>query len=159
MKWFPLHIIIKDLSFMMFYFVIMKYNLTNETYLPETISNFPGAPKMTLTDMIGASLFYNIIPLAISLVTYYPIVYLTRKLFKTRNMLLLITTGFFLTLTTPTIYLDLSEWKHNDYYLKTAEIIAWSLCFVSSIIIYYLLNNSDINESKFETITTTELNK
>jgi len=45
-----IHIAIKDLSFMIFYFVIMKFNLTNETYLPETISNFPGAPKMTFGD-------------------------------------------------------------------------------------------------------------
>ena len=89
----------------------MKYNLTNETYLPETISNFPGAPEMTLTNMLGASLFYNTIPLALSFVTYYPIVYLTRKLFKTRNSLSLIMAGFFLTLTTPTIYFALSEWK------------------------------------------------
>jgi hypothetical protein len=137
----------------------MKYNLTNETYLPETISNFPGAPDMTLTSMLGSSLFYNIIPLLLSLATYFPIVYLTRKLFKTSYSLSLITTGFVLTLTTPTIYLALSEWKHNDYYLKTAEIIAWTLCFVSSIITYYLLNNSDTKSDKYDSITTSEKNK
>ncbi|MBL0031010.1 MAG: hypothetical protein IPP27_02105 [Bacteroidetes bacterium] len=142
MKWFPFHIIIKDLSFMMFHFVIMKYNLTNETYLPETISAFPGAPDMSLFDMIGVSLFYNILPLVLSLVTYYPIVYFTRKLFITGNSFAVITTGILLTLTTPTIYLALSGWKHND--LKTAEIIAWSLCFISSISTYYLLNKSVI---------------
>lgn len=143
---------------MMFYLIILKYNLTNETYLPETISNFPGAPEMTLTNMLGVSLFYNTIPLALSFVTYYPIVYLTRKLFKTRNSLSLIMAGFFLTLTTPTIYFALSEWNHNDYYLKTAEVIAWSLCFVSSIITYYLLNKSDINSDKFEPIKAIEMN-
>ncbi len=37
---------------MIFYFVIMKYNLTNETYLPKTISNFPGAINMTFQNMI-----------------------------------------------------------------------------------------------------------
>lgn len=141
---------------MMFYFVIMKYNLTNETYLPETISNFPGAPEMTLISMIGATLFYNIIPLVLSLLTYYPIVYLSKKLFKTTNPLSLTIAGFFLTLTTPIIYLALSEWKHNDYYLKTAEMIAWSLCFISSIITYYLLNKSDIHSGKLETVITNE---
>ena len=158
MKWFPLHIAIKDLSFMMFYFVIMKYNLTNETYLPETISNFPGAPEMTLTSMISASLFYNIIPLLLSFSTYYAIVYLTRKLFKTRNLLTLITTGFFLTITTPTIYLALNDWKHNNYFVKAAEVIAWTLCFVSSIIAYYLLNKSAIKSDKTETLLSTENN-
>jgi hypothetical protein len=108
--------------------------------------------------MLGVSLFYNTIPLALSFVTYYPIVYLTRKLFKTRNSLSLIMAGFFLTLTTPTIYFALSEWNHNDYYLKTAEVIAWSLCFVSSIITYYLLNKSDINSDKFEPIKAIEKN-
>jgi len=56
MKWFPIHIVIKDLSFMIFYFLIMKYDLTNETYLPDTIYNFPGAPKMTFGNMISASI-------------------------------------------------------------------------------------------------------
>ena len=148
MKWFPLHIAIKDLSFMMFYFVIMKYNLTNETYLPETISNFPGAPKMTFGNMISASLFYNIIPLIASFLLYYPIVYLTKKLSAKKNVLSLILTGFTLTATTPILYFAFSEWKHNDYYLKTAEIIAWSLCFIVSIMTYILLNK---NEKKHQT--------
>lgn len=143
MKWFPLHIAIKDLSFMMFYFVIMKYNLTNETYLPETISNFPGAPKMTFGNMISASLFYNIIPLIASFLLYYPIVYLTKKLFAKKSVLSLILTGFTLTATTPILYFAFSEWKHNDYYLKTAEIIAWSLCFIVSIMTYVLLNKNE----------------
>jgi len=143
MRGFPIHIAIKDLSFMIFYFVIMKYNLTNETYLPETISNFPRAPKMTFGDMISASLFYNIIPLVASFVLYYPIVYSVEKLIKRKNILSLITTGFILTITTPIIYFIFSEGKHNDYYLKTAEIIAWTLCFTFSILTYIGLNKSD----------------
>ncbi len=143
MKWFPLHIAIKDLSFMMFYFVIMKYNLTNETYLPETISNFPGATDMTLGNMIAASLFYNIIPLITSFILYYPIVYLTKILFKKQSVFTLLITGFILTLTTPILYLAMSNWKHNDYYLKNAEIIAWSLCFIVSILTYYSLNQAE----------------
>ena len=143
MRWFLIHIAIKDLSFMIFYFVIMKYNLTNETYLPETISNFPGAPKMTFGDMISASLFYNIIPLMTSFALYYLIVYSVKKLIKKKNILSLITTGLILTITTPIIYFLVSEGKHNDYYLKTAEIIAWTLCFTFSLLTYIGLNKSD----------------
>lgn len=138
MKLFLIHIPIKDLSFMIFYFVIMKYNLTNETYLPETISNFPGAPKMTFGNMISASLFYNIIPLLISFVLYYPIVYLMRKLFKAKSTLSLTVTAFILTSTTPILYLLFSNLSLND--LKTAEIIAWILCFILSILTYIALN-------------------
>lgn len=144
MRWFPIHILIKDLSFMILYFVIMKYNLTSETYLPETIRYFPGAPDMTFVNMIGASLFYNIIPLLVSLVTYYFIVSLMRKLFKKVSSLSLITTGFVLTLTTPLLYFALSGWKHNDYYLIKAEVIAWVLCFVISIVSYYQFNKSTL---------------
>jgi len=127
---------------MIFYFIIMKYNLTNETYLPKTISNFPGAPNMTVGNMIGASLFYNIIPLLVSFLLYYPIVFSIRKVFKRKSIISLVVIGSLLTITTPLIYFALSEWKHNDYYLKTAEIIAWSLCFTLSILTYIILNRS-----------------
>jgi len=147
MKLFPIHIVVKDLSFMIFYFILMKYNLTNETYLPEMISNFPGAPKMTLWDMLCASLIFNIFPLVLSFATYYPIVYLVNKMFKTKNTLSLLLTGLFLTLTTPIMYLALHGWKHNDYYMKKAEIIAWALCFVSSVTTYYLLNKSKLKSN------------
>lgn len=129
---------------MIFYFILMKYNLTNETYLPETVSNFPGAPEMTLWDMLCASLIFNIFPLILSFVAYYPIVYLVNKVIKSKNSFSLILTGFLLTLTTPILYWGLTGWKHNDYYIKTAEIIAWALCFVSSITTYYLLNKSKL---------------
>ena len=128
---------------MMFYFLIMKYDFTNETYLPETISNFPGAPKMTFGDMISASLFYNIIPLLASFLLYYPIVYSAKKFFKQKSILSLMLTGFILTATTPIIYFAFSELKHNDYYLKSAEIIAWTLCFIISIMTYFLLNKNE----------------
>lgn len=128
---------------MIFYFVIMKYDMTNETYLPETISSFPGAPKMTFGNMISASLFYNIIPLAASFLLYYPIVYLSKMLFKEKTILSLTLTGFTLTATTPILYFAFSEGKHNDYYLKTAEIIAWTLCFIVSILTYVLLNKKE----------------
>ena len=133
---------------MVFYFVIMKYDLTSETYLPETISNFPGAPKITFGNMISASLFYNIIPLTASFLLYYPIVSLGKKLFKKKTILSLILIGVTLTATTPILYFAFSEWEHNDYYLKTAEIISWTLCFIVSILTYFLFNK---NERKHQT--------
>lgn len=150
MKWFPVHILIKDLSFMVFYFILMKYNLTNETYLPQTIKSFPGAADMTFVNMVAVSMFYNIIPCMISFATYYLIVSIFRNIFKKSSPLSLIAIGFFLTLTTPITYLAFSNWKHNDYYLIKAEIIAWTLCFVVSIFSYYLLNKRSLKQSALE---------
>ncbi len=138
-KFFPIHILIKDLSFMMFYFVIMKYNLTKETYLPDTISNFPGAPDANLIDMISVSFFYSLIPLVLSFILYYPIVSFIKSLIDEIKIKLFVT-GFTLTLVTPIFYLIMSDWKHNDYYQLKAESIAWILCFITSISFYYLVN-------------------
>ncbi len=140
----PIHILVKDLSFMMFYFVIMKYNLTNETYLPETISDFSEASDMGFWNMISASLFYNIIPMIVSLILYLPIVYGLKKLIAKRNLRLILT-GFVLTTTTPILYLILSNWRHNDYYQTKAEFIAWTLCFITSILFYYFVNKKAKN--------------
>lgn len=144
---FPIHIAIKDLSFMIFYFVIMKYNLTNETYLPETISNFPGSPNMSLWNMFSVTIFYNWIPIIISLILYYPIVYGFKKLITQKNLRLILT-GFVLSLSTPIFYLIMSNWKHNEYYQVTAEVIAWTLCFVTSIGFYYGVNKRSENISE-----------
>jgi hypothetical protein len=144
MRYAPFHILIKDLSFMIFYFIIMKYNITNETYLPQTINCMPGASTVRFIEIICASLFYNIIPLIISSFTYFPIVYLLRNMFKTKSVLSLIITGTILTLTTPFLYVIMNGWKHNDYYQKTAEMIAWLLCFFVSICTYYFLNRKNM---------------
>lgn len=143
MRWFLIHIAIKDLSFLLFYFVIMKYNLTNETFLPETMSSFPAAPTMSLGNIISATLFYNIIPIITSLILYYPIVYLTNKLFKSKRVLRLIFTAISLTSTTPILYYLFIDWSQNDHYIYNAEIIAWLLCFLVSIITYVKLNRNE----------------
>lgn len=143
-RFFPVHIVIKDLSFMIIYFLIMKFNLTNETYLPETIRNFPGAPNMNLWNMITASLFYNFIPLFISLILYFPIVYGIKKLMLPIK-LRLIGTAFALTLTTPILYIIFNGYKHNDYYQLWAETIAWTLCFLFSMGFYYFVNNRKLH--------------
>ena len=77
----------------------MRFNLTGETFLPEMIRNFPEASKMTLADMIAASLFYNIIPIAVSFVTYFIIYFSIKKLFGKTTTASLLVTGFILTLT------------------------------------------------------------
>ncbi|MFD2720403.1 hypothetical protein ACFST9_16880 [Hymenobacter monticola] len=43
----------------------MKYNLTNETYTSDMMSSFPAAPRMTVMDMLGASLYITFFPLLI----------------------------------------------------------------------------------------------
>ncbi len=80
---------------MLFYFVLMKYNLTYESHLTEVVGDFPGATEITWEVIISASLFYNIVPLLVSLILYYPIVYVVRKLVKQTNLFALITTAFF----------------------------------------------------------------
>jgi len=143
MRFFPLHILIKDLSFFMIYFIIMKYNLTNETYLHETIQDFPSAPNMTFFDMIVASIYVNLMPLVFSMISYFPIVFILKKIIPKLIVPRLILTGFLLTCTTPLIYLWANGWQHNDYYFKKAEIIAWVLTFLISIIVYFLFNKKE----------------
>lgn len=153
-KLFPIHIAIKDLSFMIIYFIIMKYNLTNESELTQVLKNSPNISNWSLWSIIESSIFYNLTTLILSSITYFPIVYLFKKLISENHKLRLIITGIILTTTTPIYYLTLKNWKHNDYYLPNAELIAWILCFALSIGIYYLLNirNTKLTELENENI-------
>ncbi len=156
MKYFAIHIFLKDLSFMIIYFILMKYNVTNETFLPKTLSNFPGAPTMTIWDMISAALFYNIIPLIISFISYFFIVKLFDFLCPDKTKTRILVTGLALTLTTPLLYFVMSNYHHNDYYLLKAESIAWAITFLISIMAYYFFNRKQIaDDCKFALITTT----
>ena len=152
MRLFLIHIIVKDLSFMLFYFVLMRYNLTNETHLTEVMGDFPGATEMTWEVMLRSSWIYNIIPLVVSLILYYPIVYVVRKLVKPTNLLSLTITGFFLTLTTPILYVAFAIYKPFDNQVNLAESISWTLCFVCSISLYIMLNKGTINSNKLTQI-------
>src|SRR5690606_26938073 len=138
MKLFPIHILIKDCSFFIFYLILMKYNLTNESYLPETVSDFPGAPKMTFGNIISATLFYNWIPIIISIIIYYPIVLLVRKVLPIENIKQILIIGILLSLTTPLIYIFGYNVDLNT--MKKAEIISWIITFILSISTYYFLN-------------------
>lgn len=138
MRWFPLHIIIKDVSFLMIYLLIMKFNLTNETFLPETIKNFPGAANVSIVDMLMVALFYNFIPIIISCILYYPIVLLGRKVFNTKNNFQILSTAFLLSITTPIFYIF--GYKIELDTMKKAEVVSWILTFVISISTYYLFN-------------------
>jgi hypothetical protein len=73
-------VLAKDLSIFVFYFILLKYNLTNETYSYEMVSNFPGAPEMTIPGMLGAALYITFLPLIIDLY-----VILRIRKFITRN--------------------------------------------------------------------------
>ncbi|MBK0404716.1 hypothetical protein I5M27_17105 [Adhaeribacter sp. BT258] len=121
----------------------MKYNITNETYLPDTIRYFPAAPELIFIEMIGGAFFYNMFPLTVSIITYFPIVFFTNKLIKKERRVRLIITGFLLTSTTPLFYFAINNWKHNDYYQKTTEGLAWIVCFALSMIFYYKSNKKD----------------
>jgi len=139
-RFFPIHILLKDLSFMIIYWLLIKYifteinlsNVTNET---------------TFGDMISGAIYYNIVTVFISLILYFPIVLGIKKL-VIKKEIKLIFTGFILTFTTPIFYLFMTNWKHNDYYELKPELIAWILCFIISIGFYYLVNNK--SEIKIE---------
>lgn len=143
MRLFPLHILIKDCSYLMFYFVILRFNLTGETYLPGMLSSFPEASNMTFAEMVGASLFYSILPLFVSFATYFIIYFLINKLFGQRSTASLLLTGFLLTLTTPLLYIMMEGYTPFRY---QAEVWAWALCFLFSISTYYCLNRSEKQE-------------
>tara|TARA_B100000378_G_C17806622_1_gene329303 strand:- start:72 stop:449 length:378 start_codon:yes stop_codon:yes gene_type:complete len=118
----------------------MKYNLTNETALADALKNHPNITSWSFVSIIQGSIFYNLTTLIVSLVTYFPIVYLMKRLIDKNHTIKIILTGFILTATTPIYYLFVNDWKYNDYYLPNAELIAWILCFISSIGFYYLAN-------------------
>ncbi|PZE15557.1 hypothetical protein DNU06_17475 [Putridiphycobacter roseus] len=119
----------------------MKYNLTNESYHPDNISNMPNLASSSFWSIISASLYYNIVSIIISLVLYFPIVAGFKKLIS-KSIPRRILTGFVLTLTTPILHLISSDFKHNDYYQRSAELSAWILCFLISMTFYYIANMS-----------------
>ena len=132
-RFFPIHILIKDLSFMIIYWLLLKYIFT-EIKLPNNTA------ETNFGDIISGALYYNIVPLILSLILYFPIVYGIKKI-KLRKEIKLILTGFALTLTNPILHLVSTDWKHNNYYEFKPELIAWILCFTLSIGFYYLANN------------------
>ena len=118
---------------MIIYWLLLKYRFT-EIELPNNTA------ESNFGEIISGALYYNIVPLILSLILYFPIVYGIKKI-KLRKELELILTGFVLTLTNPILHLISTNWKHNDYYEFKPELIAWVLCFTLSIEFYYLTNS------------------
>ena len=145
MKLFAIHILIKDLSSLLAYLVILKFNLTNETYLPEMVSIFPGAPNMTIGDIITGALILSTLPLMASLLTYYPIYLGIKKLFGQTTIMTLLATATLLTLTTPLLYLIMGGTIPLKF---NAQIISWILCFVLSLTSYLLFNRGELKHQK-----------
>ena len=81
----------------------MKFNLTNETFLPESVRNFPGASRVKFSDLIMVTIFYNCIPVIVSFILYYPIVLFGRTLFKKQDFKQTLFIAFLLSITTPLI--------------------------------------------------------
>lgn len=138
LKLFPIHIILKDLSFIIFYWLLVKYVFNNSAQA------YPNA-ESSFSNILFGALYYNIATLILSCVLYLPIVYLIKKL-KFRINLQLILTGLILTSTTPVFYMYLQNWKHNNYYQSQPEYIAWFLCFIASTSFYYLVNKPTLKK-------------
>ncbi len=143
MRLFPIHIYIKDCSYLLFYFAILRFNLTGETYLPDMARYFPAAPNLTISEVLAASLFYNIIPLLVSFVTYFFIYFGVQKLFSKTTNLSLLLTGFVLTLTTPIVYILLGGFNP---FTNKASGLALVLWFIASIATYYWFNKRDVEK-------------
>ncbi|MCG9900927.1 MAG: hypothetical protein MH132_13065 [Hydrotalea sp.] len=118
----------------------MRFNITGETFLPEMVSSFPGAPDLTLGDMLAAAFFYNIIPLVTSFITYLFLYFGIQKIFGRTTTISIIVTGFVLTMTTPLVYILSDSYKPFQY---KADVWAWVLCFTFSMTTYFLLNKSE----------------
>ena len=147
MKYFPIHILFKDFSFLMSYFLIMKYNLTGETFLPKTQRNFPGATSANFFDMLLATLFYFWPAIIISFLSYYYIYLLSKKIFATTTIISKLVTAVLLSLSTPILFLYMSNWKWNNYYEYNAGIISWILYFTISVSLYIFLNRNSKNNN------------
>ena len=105
----------------------MKFDLTNETFLPETIREFPGATDSTFGNIISASFFYNWIPILVSFILYYPLVLIGSKIIAKKSTSQLLLIGLLLSLSTPLIYIF--GYKIDIESMKNAEIISWILTF------------------------------
>ncbi|MFT3919761.1 hypothetical protein [Cloacibacterium sp.] len=117
----------------------MKYNLTNETFLPSMISNFPSATKVSFFNMILGSLLYSLPALLLSLIIYFPIFWVFNKVIK-NQIIRLIVTGFVLTLTTPLLYIFYNGYEQKLNHFYNAEIISWLITFCFSMYFYYTVN-------------------
>jgi hypothetical protein len=145
MRHFILHILIKDCSWLFIYAVIMRFNLTGETFLPETVRNFPEAAKTTFVEMIFASVFYNIVPIVVSLATYYFFYWSVKKVFGRTTTISLLITALLLTATTPICFIIPGNVR---LFKLQATTLAWTLSFVISIITYFLFNKNIGHEIK-----------
>lgn len=142
MKYYYIHILTKDFTYLMSYFIIMKYNITNETFLPAAQRNFPGATDMQLSDMLLTTLFYFWSAILISFATYYIIFLFVKPVLNSNNVWSNLIIGFLLSLTTPILFFYMSNWKWNYYYESKAGSIAWVLYFIISVILYHFLNSN-----------------
>lgn len=111
--------------------------------MPAMVRYFPGAPNLTISEMLAASLFYNIIPLLVSLVTYFFIYIGVQNLFGKTTDLSLLVTGFLLTLTTPIVYILLDGFKPFTNKASAFALVFW---FTASIATYYWFNKKGVEK-------------
>jgi len=72
LKLFPIHIILKDLSFIIFYWLLVKYVFNNNAQA------YPNA-ESSFSNILSGAFYYNIATLILSCVLYLPIVYLIKN--------------------------------------------------------------------------------
>jgi hypothetical protein len=105
---------------------------------------FPAAPNLTFSEVIAGCLFYNIIPLIVSFITYFFIYYGIEKLFGGKSTFSIFVTAFILTVTTPIVYFVSGGFEPFKY---KASIWALILSFAVSIVTYYWLNKGNRHKS------------
>ena len=134
-------VILKDISIFLVYFIVLKYNLTQETYTEEMIGNFPGAPNMTLASMIGVTIFFLwwLIPIDILLITFlYP--FLNNLLKRAKYFLLY--EGIILHL--PFMLFWLAMYFFRSITTNNASIIAYIFSLIIGGLAWILLSGHKI---------------
>jgi hypothetical protein len=149
MRHFAVHIILKDTGYLILFWILLKYNLTHETYLPETVNYYPAAPSVGFGEIIVYAFLLSIIPMFVSFIIYAPIILLVDKLYKSVSYISLFTSAILLSLTTPIVYIVTAT--HNtliyaDESTKVTKIVALLVTFILSIVLYVFLNKNKIGQ-------------
>jgi hypothetical protein len=99
---------------------------------------------MTFPNILLVSFLYSIIPLCISLLTYFLIVRGIEKILPNKSIFQILLIGLILTSTTPLAMVILNNYKFSSY--KYTENVSWFLCFLISISTYYFFNRKKVND-------------
>ncbi|RYZ50719.1 MAG: hypothetical protein EOP49_13405 [Sphingobacteriales bacterium] len=136
MKLFPVHIFLKDCSFLFVYFLLLRFNVTGETFSADTRANFPEAPHMKFTDMLAASIIYNILPILVSSVIYFVLYFILPRPFERAPRSSVLSIGILFSFTTPIVYLAAGA----NPFKSATTVLALLISTMISISGYYFFN-------------------